>query len=88
MANEHPHAEGSESVQSPRVTGIASGDGHSPCYQDARDAGHPGPANPDDVDLSKARKAEDVHEKQVKAEMERIKAEDPEAYRRGSRVAA
>lgn len=41
-----------------------------------------------DVDLSKARKAEDRHEEQVKAEMERIKAEDPEAYRRGSRATA
>ncbi len=46
-----------------------------------------GPMVPD-IDLSKARKSEDVHEEQVKAEMERIKTEDPEAYRRASRAAA
>ena len=46
-----------------------------------------GPMVPD-VDLSKARKSEDVHEAQIKAEMERIKSEDPEAYRRGTRTTA
>jgi hopanoid biosynthesis associated radical SAM protein HpnH len=46
-----------------------------------------GPMVPD-IDLSKARKAEDVHAAQIKAEMERIKTEDPEAYRRASRAAA
>ena len=45
-----------------------------------------GPMAPD-VDLSKARPAEDVHASQVEAEMERIKVEDPEAYRRGTRAA-
>ena len=45
-----------------------------------------GPMAPD-IDLSKARPAEDVHERQVEAEMERIKVEDPEGYRRGTRAA-
>ncbi len=46
-----------------------------------------GPMVPD-VDLSNARKSEDHYEEQVKAEMERIKTEDPEAYRRASREVA
>jgi hopanoid biosynthesis associated radical SAM protein HpnH len=41
-----------------------------------------------DVDLSRARKSEQVHEAQTARQMERIKAEDPEAYRRASRAAA
>jgi len=45
-----------------------------------------GPMAPD-IDLSHARKAEDVHAQQVEAEMERIKREDPEAYRRATRAA-
>lgn len=45
-----------------------------------------GPMAPD-IDLSHARPAEDVHERQVSAEMERIRVEDPEAYRRGTRAA-
>ena len=45
-----------------------------------------GPMAPD-IDLSHARAAEDVHERQVEAQMERIKVEDPEAYRRGTRAA-
>ncbi|MDE2405638.1 MAG: adenosyl-hopene transferase HpnH [Sphingomonadales bacterium] len=45
-----------------------------------------GPMAPD-IDLSHARQAEDVHAQQVEAEMERIKIEDPEAYRRGTRAA-
>jgi hopanoid biosynthesis associated radical SAM protein HpnH len=45
-----------------------------------------GPMAPD-IDLSRARPAEDVHERQVSAEMERIKVEDPEAYRRATRAA-
>ncbi|MBU6268625.1 MAG: adenosyl-hopene transferase HpnH [Sphingomonadales bacterium] len=45
-----------------------------------------GPMAPD-IDLSHARLAEDVHQQQVAAEMERIKVEDPEGYRRGTRAA-
>jgi hopanoid biosynthesis associated radical SAM protein HpnH len=41
-----------------------------------------------DVDLSRARKSKQVHEAQTARQMERIKAEDPEAYRRASRAAA
>ena len=41
-----------------------------------------------DVDLSHARKSEDVHSAQVEREMERIKIADPEGFRRASRVAA
>ena len=46
-----------------------------------------GPMAPD-IDLSKQRKAVEVHEAQVEREVERIKVEDPEAYRRATRVAA
>ena len=45
-----------------------------------------GPMAPD-VDLSGARPAEDVHEAQVEAEMERIKREDPEGYKRATKAA-
>jgi hopanoid biosynthesis associated radical SAM protein HpnH len=45
-----------------------------------------GPMVPD-VDLSRQRRASDVHEKLVDSEMERIKVEDPEAYRRANRAA-
>ena len=41
-----------------------------------------------DIDLSQARKAEDVHEAEVGKQMERIKVEDPEGFRRASRAAA
>jgi hypothetical protein len=41
-----------------------------------------------DIDLSKARKAVDVHEEEVGKQMERIKVEDPEGFRRASRAAA
>ena len=40
-----------------------------------------------DVDLSQQRRASDVHEKLVETEMERIRIEDPEAYRRANRAA-
>jgi hopanoid biosynthesis associated radical SAM protein HpnH len=40
-----------------------------------------------DIDLSKQRRAVDVHEEQVEHEMERIKEEDPEGYRRATRAA-
>ena len=40
-----------------------------------------------DIDLSNQRRAVDVHEKQVEHEMERIKEEDPEGYRRATRAA-
>ena len=46
-----------------------------------------GPMAPD-IDLSKQRRAADVHLVQVEAEMERIKVADPEGFRRASRVAA
>jgi hopanoid biosynthesis associated radical SAM protein HpnH len=46
-----------------------------------------GPMAPD-IDLSKQRKAVEVHDEQVEREVERIKVEDPEAYRRATRVAA
>ena len=46
-----------------------------------------GPMAPD-IDLSKQRKAVEVHDAQVEREVERIKVEDPEAYRRATRVAA
>jgi hopanoid biosynthesis associated radical SAM protein HpnH len=46
-----------------------------------------GPMMPD-VDLSRARQAEDVHSAQVEREMERIKIADPEGFRRANRVAA
>ena len=45
-----------------------------------------GPMAPD-IDLAGARPAEDVHEKQVAAEMEKIRISDPEAYRRATRAA-
>ena len=45
-----------------------------------------GPMAPD-VDLSGARPAEDVHAAQVEAEMERIKREDPEGYKRATKAA-
>ena len=41
-----------------------------------------------DIDLSKARKSEERHEAQVAAEMERIKIQDPDGFRRANRVAA
>ena len=40
-----------------------------------------------DIDLSNQRRAVDVHEEQVEHEMERIKEEDPEGYRRATRAA-
>jgi len=46
-----------------------------------------GPMVPD-VDLSRARKSVDVHAAQVEQAMEQIKVEDPEGYRRATRVAA
>ena len=46
-----------------------------------------GPMAPD-IDLSRQRKAVEVHEAQVEREVERIKVEDSEAYRRATRVAA
>jgi Domain of unknown function (DUF3463) len=46
-----------------------------------------GPMVPD-VDLTHARKSEDVHKAQVEREMERIKVVDPEGFRRASRIAA
>jgi hopanoid biosynthesis associated radical SAM protein HpnH len=45
-----------------------------------------GPMAPD-IDLSNARKAEDVHSTHVEAAMEKIKLEDPEGYRRATRAA-
>jgi len=45
-----------------------------------------GPFAPE-VDLSQARRAVDVHAATVEAEMERIKVEDPEGYRRATRAA-
>lgn len=45
-----------------------------------------GPMAPD-IDLAGARPAEDVHERQVAAEMEKIRISDPEAYRRATRAA-
>ncbi len=45
-----------------------------------------GPMVPD-VDLSKQRKAEDVHATHVEREMEKIRIEDPEGYRRATRAA-
>jgi len=41
-----------------------------------------------DIDLSNARKAVDMHEEEVGKQMERIKVEDPEGFRRASRAAA
>ena len=40
-----------------------------------------------DIDLSNQRPAADVHKTHVEAELEKIKIEDPEGYRRASRVA-
>jgi hopanoid biosynthesis associated radical SAM protein HpnH len=40
-----------------------------------------------DVDLSQARRAVEVHERIVEQEVERIRIEDPEAYRRATRAA-
>jgi len=45
-----------------------------------------GPMVPD-IDLSRQRRAEDVHSAHVEREMEKIKVEDPEAYRRATRAA-
>lgn len=45
-----------------------------------------GPMAPD-IDISNARRAEDVHLTHVEAEMEKIKLEDPEGYRRATRAA-
>jgi hypothetical protein len=45
-----------------------------------------GPMAPD-IDLSNARRAEDMHSTHVEAEMEKIKREDPEGYRRATRAA-
>jgi hopanoid biosynthesis associated radical SAM protein HpnH len=45
-----------------------------------------GPMAPD-IDLSNQRRAVDVHDEQVGHEMERIKEEDPEGYRRATRAA-
>ena len=45
-----------------------------------------GPMAPD-IDISNARRAEDVHMTHVEAEMEKIKLEDPEGYRRATRAA-
>lgn len=45
-----------------------------------------GPMAPD-IDISRARRAEDVHMTHVEAEMEKIKREDPEGYRRATRAA-
>jgi hopanoid biosynthesis associated radical SAM protein HpnH len=45
-----------------------------------------GPMAPD-IDLSKQRPAIDLHEKQVEHELERLRVEDPEGYRRGTRAA-
>jgi hypothetical protein len=45
-----------------------------------------GPMAPD-IDLSRQRRAVDVHERQVEQEMTRIKEEDPEAFRRATRAA-
>ena len=46
-----------------------------------------GPMAPE-IDLSKQRKAVEVHDEQVEREVERIKVEDPEAYRRATRAPA
>ena len=45
-----------------------------------------GPMAPD-IDISHARKAEDVHSTHVERELERIKAADPEGYKRVQRAA-
>lgn len=45
-----------------------------------------GPMAPD-IDLTNARRAEDVHSTHVEAAMEKIKLEDPEGYRRATRAA-
>ena len=45
-----------------------------------------GPMAPD-VDLSRARPGEDVHGANVEAEMERIKREDPEGFKRATKAA-
>ena len=45
-----------------------------------------GPMAPD-IDISNARKAEDVHSTHVERELERIKAADPEGYKRVQRAA-
>jgi hopanoid biosynthesis associated radical SAM protein HpnH len=45
-----------------------------------------GPMAPD-IDISNARRAEDVHSTHVEAEMEKIRIEDPEGYRRATRAA-
>jgi hopanoid biosynthesis associated radical SAM protein HpnH len=45
-----------------------------------------GPMAPD-IDLSNARRAQDVHSTQVEREMEKIRIEDPEGYRRATRAA-
>jgi len=45
-----------------------------------------GPMAPD-IDLSKQRRSVDVHEQQVEVEMEKIKIEDPDGYRRATRAA-
>ncbi|MBS0255356.1 MAG: DUF3463 domain-containing protein, partial [Proteobacteria bacterium] len=45
-----------------------------------------GPMAPD-IELAGARPADDVHEAQVAAEMEKIRVTDPEGYRRATRAA-
>jgi hopanoid biosynthesis associated radical SAM protein HpnH len=45
-----------------------------------------GPMAPD-IDLSRQRRAEDVHATHVEREMEKIRLEDPEGYRRATRAA-
>ena len=45
-----------------------------------------GPMAPD-IDLSNQRRAEDVHSTHVEREMEKIRIEDPEGYRRATRAA-
>jgi hypothetical protein len=41
-----------------------------------------------DIDLSNARKSIDVHAGEVEKQMDRIKVEDPEGFRRANRAAA
>ena len=45
-----------------------------------------GPMAPD-IDLSNQRRAVDVHSTQVEVELDKIKLDDPEGYRRGTRAA-
>jgi hypothetical protein len=45
-----------------------------------------GPMAPD-IDLSKQRRAVDVHATQVEQELEKIRISDPEGYRRATRAA-